>query len=169
MIERGDNRSMVSMKILELESRIFALEQRKTQATSSRIITPDLDSDQSASGDVASFVAAAALAFGDVCYLNSSSQLALTDADAAATSFTMGMALATIAANTKGTFLLEGFVRNDAWNWTGGGILYLDTTTAGGMTQTAPSGVDDVIIVVGVAYSADIVYFRPSGVIVVHV
>ena len=54
------------------------------------------------------------------------------------------------------------WVRNDAWNWTVGGVLYLDTATAGGLTQTVPSGTDDVVKIVGHAVSADVIYFNPS-------
>jgi hypothetical protein len=125
--------------------------------------------DLAGSGLKASFVAAADLAFGDVCYLDGNGKMAKADADAASTALVVALALATIAANASGSFLLLGIVRNDAWNWTPGGTLYLDTATAGGMTHTAPSGANDAIVVLGVATHADRVLFRPSGVIVEHV
>ena len=59
--------------------------------------------------------------------------------------------------------LLHGIVRNDGWtDWTVGSVLYLDTTTAGGMTHTQPSGADDVIRIVGFALTVDCIYFYPS-------
>jgi len=43
-----------------------------------------------------------------------------------------------------------------------GGVLYLDTATPGGLTQTAPSGEDDAVKIVGHAATADVIYFNPS-------
>lgn len=56
------------------------------------------------------------------------------------------------------TVLFKGFVRNDAWAWTPGGAIYLDTT-AGGLTQTAPSTSGDKVQRVGKAYTADKAWF----------
>lgn len=101
----------------------------------------------------------------DCVYLTSSSTWALTDADAIGTA---GNVLVMMAgeAGTNGNPLrvIEpgSWVRNDAWNWTVGGVLYLDTSTPGGMTQTAPSGEDDAVKIVGHAVTADVIYFNPS-------
>jgi hypothetical protein len=57
--------------------------------------------------------------------------------------------------------LLQGFIRNDAWNWTIGGLIYA-STTAGGLSQTAPSDANDVVQIVGVATAADEIYFKPE-------
>lgn len=130
---------------------------------------PSPATDHSTSGPVSALIAAEALVFGNFCYINSSSKLAKTDADAAATSFIAAMALETIAQDAAGKFLVFGwFVRDDSWNWTPGAILYLDVTAAA-ITATAPSGVDDVVLAVGVAYTADIALLRPSSTIVEHV
>jgi hypothetical protein len=61
--------------------------------------------------------------------------------------------------------LLFGVMRNDGWNWTIGpgkaGLIYLDTTV-GALTQTQPSGTDDVVQIVGWALSADVMFFCPQ-------
>ncbi len=132
------------------------------------LLTPAPAGDTTVSGIIAPFTAHENVAFGDVCYVNADGEMAKADADAAASSLVVAMAAAAINADASGSFLLLGIARNDAWNWTVGGTLYLDTTTAGGMTQTAPSGTDDVVIVLGVATHADRVLFRPSGVMVEH-
>lgn len=124
--------------------------------------TPAPATDVTESGIIATLTAAEALVFGDVCYINSSGKLAKGDADAIATAGVVGMALATISADASGKFLLFGFVRNDAWNWTVGGQIYLSNTT-GAMTQTAPSGTDDVIQVLGYATHADRMLFNPNS------
>lgn len=112
-----------------------------------------------------SFNAAGTIAQFDCVYLTSSSTWALTDADAIGTAGNVLIMMAG-AAGTNGNALrvIEpgSWVRNDAWNWTVGGVLYLDTATPGGMTQTVPSGTDDAVKIVGHAVSADVIYFNPS-------
>lgn len=89
----------------------------------------------------------------------------MADADAASTSGPVMLALAA-AAGTSGNpmkvALPGSFCRNDAWAWTVGGAIYVDTT-AGALTQTAPSGAGDIVRVVGYAANADVIYFMPSG------
>lgn len=128
------------------------------------------DSDHTVSGITAVLTAGAALTIGQICYMGSDGKMELGDADAAANSTVWAMcADASIAENASGNFLLIGFARDDTWNWgTLGGTLYLDTATAGGMTQTAPSGTDDIVKILGYAVTADIVYFHPEMTIVVH-
>lgn len=131
-------------------------------------LTAAPSSDHSVSGIQANFTAGEALVFGDVCYLNGSGEMVKADADAAASGFVVGIAAAVIASGMVGPFLLFGFVRDDTWNWTPGSILYL-STTAGGITATAPSGGSDVILPLGVATHADRMLFSPSRTIVEHV
>jgi len=97
-------------------------------------------------------------------------KMELGDADAVATSGVWALvADANIAENAAGNFLLQGFARDDTWNWaTLGSFVYLDTATAGGMTQTAPSATDDVIQICGIATHADMIYFDPHLTMVEH-
>ena len=111
------------------------------------------------------FNAAATIAQFDCVYLTSSSTWGLTDADAIGTTgnvLIMMAGAAGTASNPLRVIEPGSWVRNDAWNWTVGGVLYLDTTTPGGMTQIAPSGEDDAVKIVGHAVSADVIYFNPS-------
>ena len=111
------------------------------------------------------FNAGATIAQFEAVYLNSSSQWVLTDADAVSTAGSVMVALAGAAgtaANPLRVILGGSFVRNDAWNWTVGGPIYL-STTAGALTQTAPSATDDVVRVVGYAVTADVIYWNPSN------
>jgi hypothetical protein len=124
--------------------------------------------DDSASGATTTLTAGEDLVIGDVCYVKSDGKMGKADADAIATSSALFMATGTIANNASGTFLAWGLLRDDsAYNFTIGGLVYL-STTPGGITQTAPSGTDDVIQILGVAMTADIVFFTPSLVQVEH-
>lgn len=127
------------------------------------------DSDHTVSGLTCTRTAGTALTFGQVCYMGADGKMEKGDADSAATATIWAMvADATIAEDATGTFLLMGFARDDTWDWTVGATLYLDTATAGGMTETAPSGTDDVVKICGYAVTADIVYFKPEMTMVVH-
>jgi hypothetical protein len=119
--------------------------------------------DDAYQGPKATMTAAENVTIGQVCYVNSSSKMALADADAIATSSGFAIALASISTDAAGSFGLPGgFLRDDSgYNLTAGGLVYL-STTPGGVTQTAPSGTGDVVQVLGVAYSADVFWFSPS-------
>lgn len=107
----------------------------------------------------------------DLTYLDSTSgRWEFADADAVATSGGVLLALAA-EAKTDGqamNVVLRGIVRNDAWTWSGAGKSLYVSTTAGGMTETAPSGASDVIRVVGYTLSDDSIYFNPDNAWVVH-
>ncbi len=124
-------------------------------------LTPAPTNDVTVSGTIITLTAGEALAFGDFVYVKSDGKMGKADADAIATSSCIAMAIATISNNAAGKFLMIGIARNDAWAWTVGGLVYL-STTAGAATQTAPSGTDDVIQVLGVATHADRLYFNPQ-------
>lgn len=121
---------------------------------------PVLGTDHTASGIKFTDTAGENLVFGDVCYLKSDGKWWKADADAASTMPAQAIAIATIVADADGEFLLQGFARDDTWNWTIGGLIYA-SATAGGLTQTIPSGAADVIQVVGCAITADIIFFNP--------
>lgn len=93
----------------------------------------------------------------DAVYLNGSSQWVLADANGSGTYPARGLATATVATGNATTVVVHGTVRNDGWAWTPGGTLYL-STTAGSMTQTAPSASGDKVQAVGYALTATIIF-----------
>lgn len=103
------------------------------------------------------------LALGNAVYLKGADSRTWK-ALATGTGTMPGIALATCAteAGTAYEFLLLGFMRHDAWSWSPGGLFYVDRTTAGGLTQTAPTTTGDQVQVLGVAITADIIYLCPS-------
>lgn len=133
------------------------------------VLTASPGSDHSATGIKVALTAGANVSFGDVCYIKSDSKMGLVDADAIATAGALFMcADASIANNASGNWLMIGVARDDTWNWTVGGLIYISTTGTTGdtLTQTAPSGTDDVVQIVGVALTADIMLFFPQLVMV---
>lgn len=102
----------------------------------------------------------------DLLYLDSTSgRWEFADADSATTAGGVLLALAT-ASGTDGNplnVIFRGIVRNDGWTWSGVGKPLYVSTTAGAMTETKPSGTDDVIRVVGYTLSDDCIYFNPEN------
>ncbi len=146
---------------------VFSFDYTGTFKTTGRIHIDNVPNDDtSVTGIITTATAGEALAFGDICYLGADGLYYKSDADASTTMPAVVMATGTIAASASGKFLEFGYARNDAWDWTPGGLIYADTTTAGGMTQTAPTGSGDQVQIVGYAYSADVVKFMPQLVIV---
>jgi len=83
------------------------------------------------------------------------------DADALGTSNIVGIACETFSNGGSGTVLLHGMIRNSGWSFTVGAAVYL-STTAGSLTETAPSGNGDAITRVGIAVEADTLYVNPG-------
>lgn len=101
-------------------------------------------------------------AFGEIGYFKSDGKVWRADANQAGFFPCPVIALETITTNNSGLFLKLGTIRNDAWNWTIGGIIYL-STNIGEMTQTQPSTTDDAIVVLGIAFpNADTIQFQPQ-------
>lgn len=145
-----------------------AAAQRTTLGVLAAELTAAPGSDHTFSGPSVSMTAGEALAFPEVVYVKSDGKLWKADADAASTAPVFAMASASISADASGVFILPGsFVRDDTWTWTVGGMIYL-STTAGGLTQTAPSGTDDVIQCVGIATHADRMWFKPDLTFITH-
>lgn len=134
-----------------------------TEAGSVDISTPLLPTtDHTATGLTAQMLAGGTIAaFQTVCIHTTTGEVVISDADAIGTMPVIGIAPAAISDTATGTILLQGFIRDDTWNWTLGGILYA-SGTSGAMTQTAPSGTGDFVQAIGIALSADVVYFNPA-------
>jgi hypothetical protein len=92
----------------------------------------------------------------------SSSGWAAARANADSTLPALGMALETGTGAKK--ILLRGYVRNTSWSFTKGNLIYVSTSSAGAITATKPSTSGNRIDIIGVAVSADIIYFNPTNV-----
>lgn len=125
------------------------------------VINSTLGTDHTCSGLCTTKTAGENLVFGDICYLKSDGKIWKTDADAIATMPALYMAVATINADAAGRVLRVGEAVDASWNWTVGGLLYV-SGTAGALTQTAPSGTNKVVQIVGKALAATIITFLPD-------
>jgi len=124
-------------------------------------------SDHTASGLTVTLTAGTSVEFGVPCYIRNDSKMTKCLCDVEATSRCVALAIATIAQDASGSFLLHGFARDDDWNWTPGNFVYVSTGLPA-LSQTAPTGTDDAITIVGVALTADVLYFNPQLVVVEH-
>lgn len=86
------------------------------------------------------------------------------DASAIATAPALGIAMETGTGAGK-KVLLFGIMRNDGWAFTIGpgelSLVFL-SPTVGTLTQTVPSGANEVIQAVGFALSDDVLFFNPT-------
>ena len=86
------------------------------------------------------------------------------DASAIATAPATGLAMETGTGAGK-KVLLFGIMRNDGWAFTIGpgelSLVFL-SPTIGTLTQTVPSGANEVIQAVGFALSDDVLFFNPT-------
>ena len=122
-----------------------------------------LDTDGEASGEIV-YIGQSGdnLTAGSVYYYTSSGSWQAADADAVSTaSGLIGMALGTNP--TTAGVLLRGYGVSSSNLGTVGSVVYL-STTAGEVTETAPSGNGDVVRVMGYTLNAtsDLMYFNPS-------
>jgi hypothetical protein len=129
------------------------------------VFSPSPATSPLSSGITISAVAGETVAAGDVCYMKSDGKYWKCDA----TNNTKGpasvLATAAITAEATGVFLVQGYWRNDAENWTVGGLIYA-TTTAGDMSHTKPSATGNVVQILGYARHADVMYFNPNYMLV---
>tara|TARA_R110000824_G_scaffold279102_1_gene467314 strand:- start:2590 stop:3408 length:819 start_codon:yes stop_codon:yes gene_type:complete len=140
-----------------------------SEAASVSIGTPLLAStDHTYSGLSAEMLAGGTIGAQDlVCIHTTTSEVVVADASAIGTARAIGIAPAAISDTATGTVLLQGFIRDDTWNWTTGGVLYT-SETAGDLTQTAPTTDGAFVQVVGIALSPDVAYINPSLDIIEH-
>ena len=118
--------------------------------------------DHTATGLTAEMLAGGAIgAFQTVCIHTTTQEVVISDSNAVGTMPVIGIAPAAISDTATGTILLQGFIRDDTWAWTTGGILYA-SETAGAMTHTAPTTSQAFVQALGIALSPDVVYFNPS-------
>ncbi len=107
---------------------------------------------------------------GAPLFMSADGHLDTADADSSTTSPCVALAMETGTGSKK--ILVHGVLRVDAWNWTRGpgtsSLIYVSTVT-GTLTQTQPSGTDDVIQPVGWALSDDCIYFAPSLIYLTHI
>jgi hypothetical protein len=106
---------------------------------------------------------------GAPLFMQANGHLSTASAVSSATAPCLALAMDTGTGSKR--VLLHGVLRVDAWNWTTGagtnGLIYV-STTIGVLTQTRPSGTDQVIQPVGWALSADCIYFTPSMMYLTH-
>ena len=129
-------------------------------------ISGDIDSGDLATTDdtyqgsvITGFSAGATIAQWVPVYLNSSAAWIEADANGSGTFPARGITVeAGSVALGEQVVLAKGKARNDAWNWTVGGNIYL-STTVGTLTQTAPTGTGVCLQAVGYAISADTAVF----------
>ena len=128
--------------------------------------TPQLggDLDLNSNAITIELTAASTVALGDVCYIDSSGEAELIDADAASTcDGQLVMAAESISATSSGTFVVFGVVGGFS-SLTIGNIYYASTTgtTGNTVTTTKPSATGDIVRKLYTVLTTTSVFFNPS-------
>ncbi len=98
---------------------------------------------------------------GNVYYYNSAASWSPTNAGTGNASVGL-LAIATTGAGFDRGMLIRGYYLNTSWSFTAGSVLYL-AVSSGGITQTQPTGGNNIVRIVGFAISATEIYFNPSN------
>jgi len=111
------------------------------------------------------------LALGDAVYQKAADgRLWKAKADAVGTMAAVGVIVVGGDATDSVTYIDNGYIRNDSWDWTvgssTGGKVYVSPVTAGLITQTAPSTVGDQLQEIGYAHSADVLRIAVNALLV---
>ncbi|MGD0977363.1 MAG: hypothetical protein ABR875_03675 [Minisyncoccia bacterium] len=108
---------------------------------------------------------------GAPLFMAANGNLNTTSANSSATSPCVALAIDTGTGSDK-KILVHGILRKSGWSWaTGPGtasLIYVSTST-GTLTQTKPSGADQVIQPVGWALASNCIYFAPSIIYLTHI
>jgi len=122
----------------------------------------NLISDHTYSGFVDSQPVGESVVFGDLLYFNwTDKEWKKTDADTATTMPGLRIALEDKSDGQACIMFVKGYIRDDsAFEFTG--AMIYTSVTPGAMSSTAPTEVGDQVQRVGVAKSADILFFDPS-------
>jgi hypothetical protein len=122
----------------------------------------DSDNTYSSNADVDSQPVGETVTFGDLLYFNwADKEWKKTDADAAATMPGLRIALEGKDDSEICLMLVKGYIRDDNAFAFAGAMVYA-SVTPGAMSSTAPTETGDQVQRVGVAKSADILFFDPS-------
>ena len=127
--------------------------------------------DDTGTGEVWTMTALTGIAVGELVHIDANGKLDEAHADATLDMPAIGIAL---TANSSGSdaeinILRRGVYRDDGqFNFTPGRVVFVSAGTEGQFTQTAPSSDGQFVQVVGVALTADSIWFDPSFDVIEH-
>lgn len=105
-------------------------------------------------------IAAAAIAAGELVYINTSGLAAVAQGDDSATSTVFGMAMNTAAANQEVQIATEGSVSASGAAMVVGEAYFLSQSTAGDLQPSTDNAAGDIANFIGIATSATALYIK---------
>jgi hypothetical protein len=149
---------------------VVAADKDITMGASSRLVfgTDVPNTDHEATGVIVKITSSGTLARGVPVYIDGSGTVAAADASAVGTMPAIGINTTDLSGGAgEAEILISGIFRDDNYAFTAGADVFVGTdptTTAGtnylGITTTAPSGSGDTVQKIGVALTADTVFFN---------
>lgn len=125
-------------------------------------------SDNTYDGDVVTIKAGENLVYGEVVYMYTDGKVYKADAGGTGSltnSYpSFGIVVAnSISTNAQGLIMTRGYIRdNTTFNFSSSGKVVYLSSTAGDITETAPSGTNDAVQIIGLSMDGDNLYFNPQ-------
>ncbi|MHA1805947.1 MAG: hypothetical protein ACTSX2_00060 [Candidatus Thorarchaeota archaeon] len=120
--------------------------------------------DKMFSGETSELMAGTSITWGKVCMLQGDGKYDPAIASSEATSNgRLAFAMDTLSDGDIGEFLIRGYIKDENWSWTVGGIIYLSASSPGELTQTKPSSTGDIVRILGYAISQTVIWFDPDS------
>jgi hypothetical protein len=123
-----------------------------------------IDRSRRGSGFYESGLAGELLPGKKLVYLDSTGAWKLADANSAAKMPALGITMERINEGQSGSILTKGHIGSASWNW-GVGVLLYASETAGNLTATAPTDPANLIQIMAVAKSKNLIWFSPRQII----
>jgi hypothetical protein len=125
-----------------------------------RVTVSKLSSNEYA-GTVDVLTLGTAVAFAQGVFIDSSAQIQISNAGSSSTMPVIGLCVSSGSSGTERGILTDGWLRNDAWNFTKGAALYA-STMAGGLSTSYTTAAGGCRQAVAVAYTSNVIRVRPS-------
>ena len=169
-ITHADDAGLTFNSTTTFDEVVVAADKDITMGASSRLVfgTDVPNTDHEATGVIVKITSSGALARGVPVYIDGSGTVAAADANAVGTMPAIGINTTDLSGGAgEAEILISGIFRDDDYNFGPGDDVFVGTdptATAGtnylGITTTAPSGSGDTVQKIGVALTADTVFFN---------
>ena len=169
-ITHADDAGLTFNSTTTFDEVVVAADKDITMGASSRLVfgTDVPNTDHEATGVIVKITSSGTLARGVPVYIDGSGTVAAADADAVGTMPAIGINTTDLSGGAgEAEILISGIFRDDNYAFTPGDDVFVGTdptTTATtnylGITTTAPSGSGDTVQKIGVALTADTVFFN---------
>lgn len=122
--------------------------------------TPTADGEFSGAWVIPQEIDSEGLVVGELAYISVGAQAGRADASVPGSFPAVGI-VAALSAPSSVVLLTYGVIRNDAWTFIAGGLVYLGAG-GGGPSQTIPTSTGEAVQIVGIAVGPNAIFINPQ-------